>query len=82
MVKDPFGNTVASLLNAGSLAGGHFGIGSDGTVFISNAAGKTVIRIDTATGSIWCYNSAGEGAGNLITSIAPAAGINRARQPI
>jgi hypothetical protein len=78
VTTDPYGNPVSSILNVGVLSGGHFGIGSDGTVFVSNSAGKTVIRLDTVTGSAWFYNSSGEGAGNLITSIAPAAGTDRA----
>lgn len=78
ITTDPYGNPVSAIMNVGVLTGGHFGIGTDGTVFVSNSAGKTVIRLDTATGSAWFYNSSGEGAGNLAVSIAAVAGVDRA----
>jgi hypothetical protein len=76
VTTDPFGNTVLSLLNVGSLAGAHFGIDPTGSVYVANSAGKNIVIIDTATGSAWFYNSSGGGAGNLVVSIAAAAGTD------
>lgn len=46
--------------------------------YVSSSSGAAVANIDPATGALLVYNSGGVGLGNLIASIAPAAGTDSA----
>lgn len=81
VTQDPYGNHVSAVFNAGKWnASGnllqHFGIDSNGDTYLANTAGATVVREHSADGSIWFYNSSGQGLGNLVASIAPASGTD------
>lgn len=81
--SDPYGNTVGAVANFGhwSVTGAllqHFGVDLNGDTFLANASGLTVQHGHSQDGSTWFYNSSGEGLGNLIASIAPAAGTDLA----
>jgi hypothetical protein len=80
---DAYGNVYPQGTNFGiwSAAGAllqHFGVDSTGDIFLANNAGKSVIRGQASDGSLSFYNASGVGLGNVLTTIAPAAGSDPA----
>ena len=56
----------------------HFGINTSGDIFLANSSGNVILHGHTSDGSLEFYSTAGEGAGNLRESIAPATGTDSA----
>jgi hypothetical protein len=84
---DPYGNVYEPLFNAGvwspvtGTLDQHFGIDTQGNVYISDTAGATVVEIQASSGAYLVYNSSGRGLGNLIASVSPASGTDDVGNP-
>jgi hypothetical protein len=64
--------------NAGGVLEQHFGIDDNGNIYLASSSGVTVVEGQTVDGAMLFYGSAGQGAGNLNVSVAPAAGSDAA----
>lgn len=78
VTKDPYGNPASAVLNVGNLSGAHFGVNASGDIFLVNTGGLVIFHGRTSDGGFFWYNSSGQGAGNLLAAIAPAAGTDPA----
>jgi hypothetical protein len=80
---DQFGNVFPQGTNFGIWSGTgaleqHFGVNAGGDIFLASASGAVVMHGRSSDGALFFYNAAGQGAGNLLTSIAPTAGTDPA----
>ena len=84
---DPYGNNFPAGMAFGvwsASSGGQlqsFSVDPNGNLSVADAAGKTVTYIESSTGTVLVYTSAGVSAGALIASFAPAAGTDPAGNP-
>jgi hypothetical protein len=74
VVKDPFGNSVTAVMEAGTDNGPHLLIDQDGNLFIFNGADKNVIQLIAGDGSIRVYPASGPAAQALAATVSPADG--------
>jgi hypothetical protein len=83
-ITDSFGNIVPAGFNFGTwdaVTGSldqHFGVNLSGDIFLVNSAGKTIYHGRSSDGGFFWYNTSGQGAGNLLVSLVPAATIDPA----
>jgi hypothetical protein len=73
VTADPFGNSVAPVLNIGDQQGAHAGFDDNGNLFFSNSSGTTTIVVFPSLDLIGFY-PAGGAAGGLALALAAVAG--------
>lgn len=64
--------------NASGVLSQHFGIDTNGKLYLADSTGKTRIFLDPSLAAELIYDSSGQSAGHLISSIASAAGTDSA----
>ena len=75
---DQFGNAYPSgfFMGGSGLSGAYFRIDQNGVVYLFNAAGNNIIRLNPTRQAVYIYNSSGGASGNLIVSLASVAGTD------
>lgn len=72
---DQYGNAYSGVFNAGNQQGAHFGVDSNGTVYVVNSANQNVIMLNPSKQALFVYSGT-PASGNLIVSIAATAGTD------
>lgn len=75
---DQFGNSYPGgfFMGGSGVSGAYFRVDQNGVLYLFNAAGNNIIRLNPSRQAIYVYNSSGGGSGNLIAAMASVGGTD------